>query len=83
MTTLPSPVLFDTAEEDLPLYESVQVKLEDGIVAYIPVISWTHTNYNAEKAGTYSFVGTLDTSNTFREQRPRLVCEVSGLQRCI
>lgn len=66
VTTLhASPVLFGTQQADLPLYENVQVKLDDDTVAYVPVSSWTCETYNANQAGTYSFVGTLDIANAF------------------
>ncbi|MDF2935978.1 MAG: S-layer protein [Paenibacillaceae bacterium] len=46
------------------LPQSVEVQLENGKVVAAPVV-WDSITYNANKAGTYDFFGTLNLTNVF------------------
>lgn len=75
-----SAVVFGTPKDQLPLYQSVQVRRGDGTVVYVPVKEWVCEDYHANQAGTYSFVGLLDTSNAYiiEDSMATTPCSVSN-----
>lgn len=54
-------VKYGTAQDDLPLPQTVTVTLDDGSTCTVGVIDWvSEPEYNGAKSGTYAFTGTLD-----------------------